>query len=64
MPKKYTEENEDKIRIHERLTKMETLLEHLSTNHLPHLERKVNWVLLTTATAAVSLIIDLIQKNI
>lgn len=54
--------NERNVEIENRLTSLETRLEDLITNHLPHLESKIDriqWLLVTTMIA---LVINLANK--
>jgi len=36
------EENRDKIQVHERIAKLETHVETIMTNHLPHIQKTID----------------------
>jgi hypothetical protein len=57
-----TENGEYKISIEQRITRLETQLEEVIENHLPHIESKVDritWLLVTTLVGIVLLLLKL-----
>lgn len=53
-------ENRDKIKLHERVAIVETLLTEIKDNHLHTLENKVNWLLALIITTLVSVVLSLL----
>lgn len=52
---------EYKLSVEKRLTCVETLLDEIRTNHLPHLDAKLNYVLMTMVSLLIGLIIALVK---
>ena len=53
-----------KLSIQGRLTKVETLLDEIKDNHLPHIETKINWIMGLMITALIAIVLDLISRLI
>ena len=53
------EYNNRDIQIETRLTSVETKLEELTSNHLPHIEAKIDRLLWFIMTSAISMVIGL-----
>mgnify|MGYP001599050823 CR=1 FL=1 len=51
------------IEIESRLTKLETKLDEIMINHLPHLSAKLNWILGLFVSALITLIFLLLNKS-
>lgn len=54
--------NQDRLSVENRITRVETKIEEMLTNHLPHIEAKVDrihWILVTTL---ITLVIGLATK--
>ena len=61
-------ENGDRVKIHERLATLESQLEAVMTNHLPHLQKgiddlntRLNWIILLLITNVVGLAFEIIR---
>lgn len=54
--------NERNVEIENRLTSLETRLEDLITNHLPHLESKIDRIYWLLVTTMIALVINLANK--
>ena len=62
--------NGDRVKIHERLATLETQLEAVLTNHLPHLQKgidelytRLNWIVLLLITNLVGLVFEVIKHT-
>lgn len=54
----------EEITIHERIAKLETLVEQIMTNHLPHIQKKVDWIFMLLIINLVAIIVDLIKDKV
>ena len=54
-------ENGEKISMHERMAKVETKVDSILNNHLPHIYSRVNWTLGILVTGLVSIILLLLS---
>lgn len=57
-------DNGDKIKIHEDIAVLKTQMRAVLVNHLPHINRKLNWIFGTTILALLSIIYVLLDKVI
>jgi len=62
------ENGDDKVKLHERLACVETMVEQIMTNHLPHIQDSVNkmkdkmwWVITLLVSNLVALILILVK---
>ena len=63
-------ENGDRVKIHERLATLETQLNTVLTNHLPHLQKgidelytRLNWIVLLLITNLVGIVFEIIRHT-
>lgn len=61
-------ENGDKIKVHERLAKLETLVEQIMDNHLPHIQKAIDklgskfwWLIVLLITNLVAVVVTNIK---
>ena len=50
------ENNNDKLLMHERMAVVETQLRDIAENHLPHIYKRINWILGLLITMLISTI--------
>lgn len=51
------------ITTHERIAKLETLVEQIMTNHLPHIQKKVDWIFVLLIVNLFAIIVNLLQDK-
>ena len=55
-------ENGDKVTMHERIAVVETKLNTILTNHLPHINIKLNWLIGLIFTTMIGIIYILAER--
>ena len=55
-------DTEYKLEQEKRMTRLETKLDEIMANHLPHLDSKLNWILGLFVSALITLIFLLLSK--
>lgn len=57
--------DETGVKLHERVARVETSVDEIKNNHLPHIEAKIDrafWLLITTLIGVASLLLNLLLK--
>ena len=55
-------ENGDKIKVHERLATLEVQVKQIMVNHLPHIQKRVDWIFFTLLATLIATVANLISK--